>query len=109
MQPSPHRRLVVRACTLDGMHVGSTGEDRFGIDDLSRSAFWATVHCLGGCATGEVLGLVLAAAFGWSSLRSIALAVILAFAFGYAFSLRPIVASGVPFRRALRYALAADT
>jgi hypothetical protein len=69
----------------------------------------ATAHCLTGCAVGEILGLVVAAAFGWSSLPSIALAVVLAFAFGYALSLRPIVAAGVSFRRALGLALAADT
>lgn len=76
---------------------------------LNRSAVMATAHCLTGCAVGEILGLVVAAAFGWSSLPSIALAVVLAFAFGYALSLRPIVAAGVSFRRALGLALAADT
>jgi len=76
---------------------------------LNRSAFQATVHCLTGCAIGEVLGLVLATALGWSNAPSIALAVLLAFLFGYTLSLRPIVAAGVSVRRALRFALAADT
>lgn len=76
---------------------------------LSRHAFQATIHCLTGCAIGEVLGLVLATALGWSNLPSIALAVVLAFVFGYALSVQPIVAAGVPLGRALRLALAADT
>jgi Domain of unknown function (DUF4396) len=76
---------------------------------LNRSAVLATAHCLTGCAIGEVLGLVLATAFGWSNLRSIVLAVALAFTFGYGLSLRPIVATGISFRRALGLALAADT
>jgi hypothetical protein len=76
---------------------------------LTRSALQATAHCLTGCAVGEVLGLVLATALGWGSGASIALAVVLAFAFGYALSVRPIVRAGVPLRRALRLALAADT
>jgi len=76
---------------------------------LNRSAFQATLHCLTGCAIGEVSGLVVATALDWSNAPSIALAVVLAFSFGYGLSLRPIVAAGVPLRRALRYALAADT
>lgn len=76
---------------------------------LNRSAVTATIHCLTGCAIGEILGLVVATALDWSSLPSIALAVALAFGFGYALSVRPIVAGGVSFRRALGLALAADT
>jgi len=76
---------------------------------LNRSAFQATLHCLTGCAIGEVLGLMIATALDRSNLVSIALAVVLAFVFGYALSLRPIVAAGVPLARALRFALAADT
>jgi putative flippase GtrA len=78
-------------------------------DSLNRNAFQATIHCLTGCAIGEVLGLTIATAFDWSNLASIALAVALAFVFGYALSLRPIAAAGVPLRRALPFALAADT
>jgi hypothetical protein len=76
---------------------------------LTRSAVQATVHCLTGCAVGELLGLVFATLLGLGNAASIALAVVLAFAFGYAFSVWPIVAAGVPARRALRLALAADT
>jgi len=76
---------------------------------LDRLAFSATVHCLTGCAIGEVLGLVIATALGWSDLPSIVLAIVLAFTFGYALTIRPLVASGMPVRRAGRLAFASDT
>jgi hypothetical protein len=63
---------------------------------LNRSAFAATWHCLTGCAIGEVLGLVIATALGWGNAASIAIAVVLAFFFGYALTLRPLVTGGVP-------------
>jgi len=76
---------------------------------LNRLAFAATWHCLTGCAIGEVLGLAIATALGWGNVASIALAVVLAFFFGYSLTLRPLLASGVPLRQAARVALAADT
>ena len=76
---------------------------------LNRTAFAATWHCLTGCAIGEVLGLAIATALGWGNLASIALAVVLAFFFGYTLTLRPLVTGGVPIRQAARIALAADT
>ena len=76
---------------------------------INRLAFDATVHCLTGCAIGEVLGLAIATALGWDDLPSILLAVALAFVFGYALTMRPLLAGGLPFRRAVRSALAADT
>jgi hypothetical protein len=76
---------------------------------LNRTAFAATWHCLTGCAIGEVLGLVIATALGWGNVASIAIAVVLAFFFGYALTLRPLVTGGVPLRQATRVALAADT
>jgi hypothetical protein len=76
---------------------------------LNRLAFAATWHCLTGCAIGEVLGLVIATALDWGNLASIALAVVLAFFFGYSLTLRPLVTGGVPLHRAVRVALAADT
>ncbi len=76
---------------------------------LNRLALSATVHCLTGCGIGEVLGLAIATALGWGDLPSIALAVALAFVFGYGLTLRPLLRSGVPFGQAARLALAADT
>jgi len=75
----------------------------------NRLALSATVHCLTGCAIGEVLGLVIATQLGWHDVPSILLAIVLAFAFGYSLTLRPLLASGVAFGRAARLAFAADT
>src|SRR5687767_12685594 len=76
---------------------------------LNRVALSATLHCLTGCAIGEVLGLVIATALGWHDLPSIALAVVLAFIFGYAFTLVPLARAGLSFGEAGRIAFAGDT
>jgi hypothetical protein len=76
---------------------------------LTRLAVSATLHCLTGCAIGEVLGLALATWWGWANAPSIALAVVLAFVFGYALTIGPVLRSGLPLRRAIGVALAADT
>jgi len=72
-------------------------------------AFFATLHCLAGCAVGEVLGLVIGSALGWGNGATIALAVALAFGFGYAFTIVPLRRAGMGWRAAARLALAADT
>jgi hypothetical protein len=69
----------------------------------------ATLHCLTGCAVGEVLGMVIGTAFGWANLPTMVLAIILAFFFGYALTLRGVLKAGVGFRTAVKVALAADT
>ncbi|MEU3792632.1 DUF4396 domain-containing protein [Streptomyces fructofermentans] len=69
----------------------------------------ATLHCLTGCAIGEVLGMVIGTALGWSAVPTLVLAVTLAFAFGYSLTLRSVLAAGVGLRGAVRIALAADT
>ena len=76
---------------------------------LTRTAISATVHCLTGCAIGEVLGMVLATWWGWGNVASILLAIVLAFVFGYSLTLTPVLRSGVTLRRAVGVALAADT
>ncbi len=76
---------------------------------LNRLAFSATAHCLTGCAIGEVLGMVIGTALGWSDFATIALAVALAFFFGYLLTLVPVLRSGVALATALPLALAADT
>jgi hypothetical protein len=75
---------------------------------VRAAAFSATVHCLTGCAIGEILGMVVASALGWGDLASIALAIVLAFFFGYLLTVRLLVAQ-VGLRRALRLAFASDT
>ena len=76
---------------------------------LTRLAVSATLHCLTGCAIGEVLGLVLATWWGLANAPSILLAVVLAFVFGYALTIAPVLRSGLPLRQALAVAFAADT
>ena len=75
----------------------------------TRAAIQATLHCLTGCAIGEILGMVLSAAFGFGNALSILVSVLLAFVFGYALTLRPVIAAGVAPRRAMRLAFASDT
>jgi hypothetical protein len=76
---------------------------------LNRSAVQATLHCLTGCAIGEVLGMVIATALGWGNAASIGISVVLAFVFGYALTLGPVLRAGVPVRRAARLTVASDT
>lgn len=76
---------------------------------LTRLAVSATLHCLTGCAIGEVLGMVIGTALGWSDVATIALAVALAFFFGYSLTILPVLRSGLPLATALKVALAADT
>jgi len=69
----------------------------------------ATLHCLTGCAIGEILGMVVASALALGDAASISLAVVLAFVFGYGLTLRPVIRAGIGLRRAIRLALASDT
>ena len=76
---------------------------------LNKMAASATLHCLTGCALGEVTGLIIGTALGWSALQTIALAVALAFLFGYALSTLPLRKAGLGFMAALSIVFAADT
>jgi hypothetical protein len=69
----------------------------------------ATLHCLTGCAVGEVLGMVVGTALGWGNLPTTVLAIVLAFLFGYSLTLRGVLRAGVGLGAAVRVALAADT
>jgi len=76
---------------------------------LNRVALSATVHCLTGCAIGEVLGMVIGTALGWGNAATIALAVVLAFFFGYSFTMVPLLRTGMALGAVIKVALAADT
>ena len=76
---------------------------------LNRLAFSATVHCLTGCAIGEVLGMIIGTALGWSDLQTIALAIALAFLFGYTLTSLPLLRSGMALGAVIPIALASDT
>ena len=90
-------------------HHTSDSRHAQGDTSLNRSALQATVHCLTGCAIGEVLGMIVATALGWGNAASIAISIVLAFLFGYSLTLGPIVRANVPFRRAAGLTLASDT
>jgi hypothetical protein len=77
--------------------------------ELTRMAVSATLHCLTGCAIGEVLGAVIGSGLGWNNLPTAALAILLAFLFGYSFTLRPLLKDDMSLKRATRLALASDT
>jgi hypothetical protein len=74
-----------------------------------RTASTATLHCLTGCAIGEVLGMVLATWWGWGVAASVVLAVGLAFFFGYLLTFVGVRRAGLDVPTAIRAALAADT
>jgi hypothetical protein len=76
---------------------------------LNRVAFSATAHCLTGCAIGEVLGMVIGTALGWGNVATIALAVVLAFFFGYSLTIAPLLRSGLALATVLPLAFASDT
>ncbi len=76
---------------------------------LNRLSLSATVHCLTGCAIGEVLGMVLATWWGWHDGASIALAVALAFFFGYLLTSLPLLRAGMTVREVAPLAFASDT
>ena len=76
---------------------------------LNRLAFSATVHCLSGCAVGEVLGMVIGTALGLANLATVALSIALAFLFGYALTSLPLLRSGMALSAVVPLALASDT
>jgi len=69
----------------------------------------ATLHCLTGCALGEVLGMVVGTALGFHNAGTVVLSIVLAFLFGYALTVRGARRAGLALRAALGVALAADT
>ena len=82
--------------------------------DGRRPASWAdarqaTLHCLTGCAIGEILGMVIGTSAGLTNGATVVLSIALAFFFGYALTIRGVLRAGLPFRKALRVALASDT
>jgi Domain of unknown function (DUF4396) len=94
-------------------HDGPAGHDGHGMASGGavswRMAAQATLHCLTGCAIGEVLGMVIGTSIGLHNAATVVLSIALAFVFGYALTMRGVLRAGVPFREALTVALAADT
>jgi hypothetical protein len=79
------------------------------MSNLTRLAISATLHCLTGCAIGEVLGMVIGTATGLGNWPTVALSIVLAFGFGYSITMSPLLRAGLPLPQAVRTALAADT
>ena len=69
----------------------------------------ATLHCLTGCAIGEVLGMVIGTATGMSNAATVVLSIALAFVFGYGLTFVPLVRAGMPLLRATGITFAAET
>jgi hypothetical protein len=95
------------------MHLG-TSHQTSDVHAAPARSTWstavsATLHCLTGCAIGEVLGLVLGTWWGWGTWSTVALAVVLAFFFGYLLTVTSVLRAGMPFAAAVKVALAADT
>lgn len=73
------------------------------------TAAQATLHCLTGCAIGEVLGMIIGTSLGLHNGATVVLSIALAFVFGYALTMRGVLRAGLPFTQAFKVALAADT
>lgn len=77
--------------------------------DLTMMAITATLHCLTGCAIGEVLGMVIGTALDWHNAATVVLSIVLAFVFGYSLTILPVLRAGLALKAAIGVALAADT
>lgn len=86
-----------------------SGQAAASAQSVNRLAFSATVHCLTGCGIGEILGMVIGTAAGLSNVATIALAVVLAFFFGYAMTVVPLYKAGLAWSRLLPLAFTSDT
>src|SRR5918994_6972828 len=103
-----HLAEVAGAPLIAQEGAGVAHADR-GAQSLNRLAVSATNHCLTGCFTGEVTGMVIATAFGWGDVASIAVAVGLGFLFGYLLTSLPLFRAGLALGAIVPIALAADT
>lgn len=102
-----HAPAPAAAAAVDAPAASAHGHGTGG--SLNRVALSATLHCLTGCAIGEVAGMVIGTALGFGNLETVALAFTLAFFSGYALTMLPLLRAGVQLRSALKLALAADT
>ena len=107
MQPARNLEPMERATATD---EGGVARAHPGMGSpVDRLAFSATLHCLTGCAIGEVTGMAIAMALGWSNLASIALAVGLAYMFGFGLTAIPLIRGGLAVGAVISTAVAADT
>lgn len=95
----------MEVATVEGHHHKMATEGRA----LTEVAVSATLHCLTGCAIGEIAGVAIGTALGFGNFSTIALAVVLAFVFGYALTSLPLLRAGLALSVVVPIALASDT
>lgn len=92
----------------EGGH-GAHHEDAGMSHDMSGMAVGATLHCLTGCSIGEIAGMLIGTAAGWSNLPTAVVSIALSFVFGYSLSAMPLLKAGIAVSTAFGLVLAADT
>ncbi len=77
--------------------------------ELTAVATSATLHCLTGCAIGEIAGMAIGTAAGLADASTVVLSIALAFLFGYALTSLPLLRAGMALAVVIPIALASDT
>ncbi|MET7911781.1 DUF4396 domain-containing protein [Streptomyces avermitilis] len=108
MDHSAHHTANAHDHTVHQAHTGHDGHRMGGVVTWG-AAVKATLHCLTGCAIGEILGMVIGTALMWGNVPTMILAIVLAFVFGYSFTLFAVRKAGLDWKSAVKVALAADT
>jgi hypothetical protein len=96
---------VIEMATADHHHHEMSTSGRA----LTAMAVSATLHCLTGCAIGEVAGMVIGTAFGLTNAATIVISIVLAFFFGYGLTSLPLLRGGLALAAVVPIALASDT
>ncbi|MFE6337672.1 DUF4396 domain-containing protein [Streptomyces sp. NPDC057806] len=107
MDHSAHHTSTAHDHSAHQAHAGHAGHQMGPV--TWGAAAKATLHCLTGCAIGEILGMVIGTALMWGNVQTMALAISLAFLFGYSFTLFAVRRAGLDWKSAIKVALAADT
>ncbi|MEW2136509.1 DUF4396 domain-containing protein [Streptomyces sp. NPDC005409] len=107
MDHSAHHTTAGHDHAAHQTHAGHAGHGMGGV--TWGAAAKATLHCLTGCAIGEILGMVIGTALMWGNVQTMILAIALAFVFGYSFTLFAVRKAGLDLKTAVKVALAADT
>jgi hypothetical protein len=107
MDHSAHHTTAAHDHSAHQAHADHAGYRTGGV--TWGAAAKATLHCLTGCAIGEILGMAIGTALMWGNVPTMVLAIVLAFVFGYSLTLFAIRKAGLDLRTAIKVALAADT